>query len=1009
MDSTDIVYFDNVRINYQVPVPKSYVVQLAQPIPSGYSLTNPLPSPNGVHTASFTVSGEGDCQNNFGLAVADLAIVKTVNTTTPKVGESVIFTIEAQNNGPLDATGVEVSDVLPAGYTLTDVSMSSGTWVYPNWNIGNMANGASETLQLTATVNTSGPYSNTAIITGSQPDPFPDDNDSTAITYPIPVADLKVEKLVNDIKPNIGDTVNFTIQAINLGPSTATGITVSDILPTGYTFINASPSKGIWSSPNWTMDSLILGDTQSVVISARVLSSGDYNNVASITGNEEDPDTLNNITNRTLTPQLADLSIEISASDTNVFVRDIVTIYVTLKNDGPDTATSVSLQNIVPNGFTNIVNINSGGILVNDTIRWTGITLAPGDSLIFSYETKMASTGPGIEYTTISEVTDADQFDPDSSPNNWLSSEDDYDLLSLIVSEEPPMAINDESPDNTVGADVTLNIIANDSLSDGTNIVDLTDITVDLDPSTPGIQDSLIVPGEGRYDYDTLTGEVTFNPEAGFTTDPTPIMYTLIENATGLDSTATITITYTEEPPVAVNDESNDNIVGIDVTLNIIANDSLSDGTNIVDLTDITVDLDPSTPGIQDSLIVPGEGRYDYDTLTGEVTFNPEAGFTTDPTPIMYTLIENATGLDGTATITITYSEEPPVAVNDESSDNIVGIDVTLNIIANDSLSDGTNIVDLTDITIDLDPSTPGIQDSLIVPGEGRYEYDTLTGEVTFNPEAGFTTDPTPIMYTLIENATGLDSTATITITYTEEPPVAVNDESNDNIVGIDVTLNIIANDSLSDGTPVLTLSVAELTVDLDPSTPGIQDSLIVPGEGRYDYDTLTGEVTFNPEAGFTTDPTPIDYTLIENSTGLDSTATITITYTEEPPVAVNDSSLDNRFGTKVYLNIIANDSLSDASTIISLSDVQVDIDLSTPGLQDTLVVAGQGEWVYNSLTGIISFDPFGGFIGDPDVISYLLIEVQTGLSDTANIMITYLPEECTVICVPVQVTKVSN
>ncbi len=787
MDSTDIVYFDNVRINYQVPVPKSYVVQLAQPIPSGYSLTNPLPSPNGVHTASFTVSGEGDCQNNFGLAVADLAIVKTVNTTTPKVGESVIFTIEAQNNGPLDATGVEVSDVLPAGYTLTDVSMSSGTWVYPNWNIGNMANGASETLQLTATVNTSGPYSNTAIITGSQPDPFPDDNDSTAITYPIPVADLKVEKLVNDIKPNIGDTVNFTIQAINLGPSTATGITVSDILPTGYTFINASPSKGIWSSPNWTMDSLILGDTQSVVISARVLSSGDYNNVASITGNEEDPDTLNNITNRTLTPQLADLSIEISASDTNVFVRDIVTIYVTLKNDGPDTATSVSLQNIVPNGFTNIVNINSGGILVNDTIRWTGITLAPGDSLIFSYETKMASTGPGIEYTTISEVTDADQFDPDSSPNNWLSSEDDYDLLSLIVSEEPPMAINDESPDNTVGADVTLNIIANDSLSDGTNIVDLTDITVDLDPSTPGIQDSLIVPGEGRYDY------------------------------------------------------------------------------------------------------------------------------------------------------------------------------------------------------------------------------DTLTGEVTFNPEAGFTTDPTPIMYTLIENATGLDSTATITITYTEEPPVAVNDESNDNIVGIDVTLNIIANDSLSDGTPVLTLSVAELTVDLDPSTPGIQDSLIVPGEGRYDYDTLTGEVTFNPEAGFTTDPTPIDYTLIENSTGLDSTATITITYTEEPPVAVNDSSLDNRFGTKVYLNIIANDSLSDASTIISLSDVQVDIDLSTPGLQDTLVVAGQGEWVYNSLTGIISFDPFGGFIGDPDVISYLLIEVQTGLSDTANIMITYLPEECTVICVPVQVTKVSN
>ena len=43
------------------------IVQLAQPIPTGYTLTNPSPSPTGYYTASFTGAGQGTCGNNFGL------------------------------------------------------------------------------------------------------------------------------------------------------------------------------------------------------------------------------------------------------------------------------------------------------------------------------------------------------------------------------------------------------------------------------------------------------------------------------------------------------------------------------------------------------------------------------------------------------------------------------------------------------------------------------------------------------------------------------------------------------------------------------------------------------------------------------------------------------------------------------------------------------------------------------------------------------------------------------
>ncbi len=61
-------------------------------------------------------------------------------------------------------------------------------------------------------------------------------------------------------------------------------------------------------------------------------------------------------------------------------------------------------------------------------------------------------------------------------------------------------------------------------------------------------------------------------------------------------------------------------------------------------------------------------------------------------------------------------------------------------------------------VTVDLDPATPGVQTTLTVAGEGEwvYTYDPATGDVTFNPDVAFTTDPTPITYILTETLTGL-------------------------------------------------------------------------------------------------------------------------------------------------------------------------------------------------------------------------------------------------------------
>ena len=98
---------------------------------------------NNVATASVTVNG------------ADLDITKSVDNSTPSENDTVTYTTDLNNNGPLDATGVIVTDVMPAGITYVSSTADDGTYDAGTgiWTVGNIANGASATLTITATVN----------------------------------------------------------------------------------------------------------------------------------------------------------------------------------------------------------------------------------------------------------------------------------------------------------------------------------------------------------------------------------------------------------------------------------------------------------------------------------------------------------------------------------------------------------------------------------------------------------------------------------------------------------------------------------------------------------------------------------------------------------------------------------------------------------------------------------------------------------------------------------------
>ena len=149
-----------------------------------------------------------------------------------------MFTIAVTNDGPSDATGVTVTDELPSGYSYVS---DDGSGAYDDgtgiWTIGALANGATATLNITATVLATGDYGNYTQVTASDqddPDSTPDDDsttdddDDTDSITPTPIADLSIDKS-NDGEVNVGQDVVFTLVVTNDGPSDATGVTVTDL------------------------------------------------------------------------------------------------------------------------------------------------------------------------------------------------------------------------------------------------------------------------------------------------------------------------------------------------------------------------------------------------------------------------------------------------------------------------------------------------------------------------------------------------------------------------------------------------------------------------------------------------------------------------------------------------------------------------------------------------------------------------------------------------------------
>ena len=236
----------------------------------------PSPAPAGNHPAVLAVFNGTDPNGTWSLYVADDSMedagvisgswkltLSTVDPVNPAAdlaltatssrsilrGDDLIYTATVVNHGPDPASGVVLTNAVPAGVQFVWATSTQGACSMAGGVVtcalGTLGSGASASVTIMVTSLEEGLLSSPFQVSGNELDLHPGDNSATVVSLvEIPFSDLALGVIDSPDPVLLAGDLTYAITVTNLGPNFARAVTLTNTLSPGVIFSSVSNSVG---------------------------------------------------------------------------------------------------------------------------------------------------------------------------------------------------------------------------------------------------------------------------------------------------------------------------------------------------------------------------------------------------------------------------------------------------------------------------------------------------------------------------------------------------------------------------------------------------------------------------------------------------------------------------------------------------------------------------------------------------------------------------------------------
>ena len=191
-------------------------------------------------------------------------------------------------------------------------------------------------------------------------DPITGNNRASALVNGV-IADIQVGKAVDNLLPQVGQNVTFTVTVTNLGPTAASNIQLLDHLPLGLSYVPSTVSQGTYdaNTGEWSVGGLVLNGVATLTVTGLVGTTAApsvTNHATKLSSSPFDSVTTNDSAAVIINiEEVADLQVRKTVDNETPAVGASIVYAVSVRNAGPSDATRRGLGYILPAGVSSVL------------------------------------------------------------------------------------------------------------------------------------------------------------------------------------------------------------------------------------------------------------------------------------------------------------------------------------------------------------------------------------------------------------------------------------------------------------------------------------------------------------------------------------------------------------------------------------------------------------------------------------------------------------------------------